>query len=594
MLGNLKIGARLLFLIMVPLLLLLVLGITSFAGLNRAAGAAGEIGQLLDQEIQVARLSSTVQNGVNTLIGDIFAGAVSWDEAQKRLTQAEIEFNAAWKGYQGQGGAAAIDTAAISPLIALFGELKTLVQKRDRNGLTLFVINDLNEYTTPFFTAVTTLEAKVSQAAEATLATVEGDNRRYLILTTLVAVAGVILSALFGLVVYRSITRPVQQLAGTVRRLSEGDYNARTGLAGNDELSELGQTFDRLLEERLSQLAQAERDNESLNTSVIVLLQAVAQLSQRDLTVQVPVSEDITGPIADSLNLLTAETSQALQQVTRLAAAVATTSGQVKGQADAVLNVAERERQLIAVTTEALTEGAQTMNQIASLAKNSDTLAVQTGQTTESALEVVTQTVNSITQIRDTIRETEKRIKRLGERSQEISTAVNLINNIAERTHILALNASMHAASAGEAGRGFAVVANEVQRLSENAREATSEIARLVQNIQVDTSDTVITMNNAIEQVVEGTRLAQQAGDRMQKSRDYTQSLVQLVQRIAADAQVQAQVSNILRQRAAEITQSTQETAQQLAQQHEQTDRLLRYSQDLVTTVSVFKLPAMT
>jgi methyl-accepting chemotaxis protein len=547
---------------------------------------------LLAQEIQIAQLTNTVQTGVNALLSDIFAGAVTWEEAQTRLTQSETNFSSVWKAYQDQSqGKASLSSDAVTPLFTLFGELKTLVGKRDRNRMYLFFINDLSEYTTPFFTAVQELEDQVSSTAATTLATASSDNRRSLILASLVAIIGTVLTLLFSFTVYRSITKPVQQLADTVHRLSAGDYAARTNLVGADELSELGQALDRLLQERLTQLAQAERDNEGLNISVVDLLQAVSSLSQRDLTINVPVNNDITGPIADSLNLFTTETSQVLRQVSRLAAAVATSSSQVKGQADTVLGVAERERKLITNTTAALTEGALTMNQIAGLAKNSDTLAAQTSETTEAAVEGVTQTITSINQIRDTIRETEKRIKRLGERSQEISTAVNLINSIAERTHILALNASMHAASAGEAGRGFAVVANEVQRLSENAQEATSEIARLVENIQVDTSDTVITMNHAIEQVVEGTKLAQQAGDRMQQTRTNTQDLAQLVQRIATASQAQAKASNNLRQSAREIEQSTQETAQQLSSQHEQTNRLLRYSQELVAAVSVFKLP---
>jgi methyl-accepting chemotaxis protein len=197
-------------------------------------------------------------------------------------------------------------------------------------------------------------------------------------------------------------------------------------------------------------------------------------------------------------------------------------------------------------------------------------------------------TVEGITTIRDTIRETEKRIKRLGERSQEIGGVVNLINGIAERTHILAISASMHAASAGEAGRGFAVVANEVQKLAENAREATLKITGLVNNIQLETADTVTTMNDAISQVVRGTTLAQQAGS---ETRDTTANLVQLVRRIADSSKAQAQTSLQLRERALQIQQSTEHTYEQLQEQGVQTDRLVGYSEDLVKSVGVFTLP---
>lgn len=168
---------------------------------------------------------------------------------------------------------------------------------------------------------------------------------------------------------------------------------------------------------------------------------------------------------------------------------------------------------------------------------------------------------------------------------------MNLINGIADRTHILALNASMHAASAGEAGRGFAVVAEEVQRLAENARQATEQIARLVNNIQTETVDTVTTMNTVISQVVDGSRLAGQAGEQMRQTQQSTAELVASVQRIAAESQTQAKMSNVLRDRANVIVESTLKTSEQLAAQGVQTSRLLDHASSLVHTVRVFKLP---
>ena len=204
----------------------------------------------------------------------------------------------------------------------------------------------------------------------------------------------------------------------------------------------------------------------------------------------------------------------------------------------------------------------------------------------------MTSTVNGINSTRDTIRETEKRIKRLGERSQEISGVVNLINTIAERTHILALNASMHAASAGEAGRGFAGVADEVQRLAENAREATSQIATLVNNIQIETADTVNAMNTAISQVVEGSRLAEQAGDQMTRTQETTAELVAAVQQIASRSQEQARISSNLLDSTQQIQDSTRQTSQQLQEQTVQTTNLVEYAKGLLNSVRVFRLPA--
>jgi methyl-accepting chemotaxis protein len=176
---------------------------------------------------------------------------------------------------------------------------------------------------------------------------------------------------------------------------------------------------------------------------------------------------------------------------------------------------------------------------------------------------------------RDLIRETEKRIKRLGERSQEIGQVVSIIQGIAERTGILALNASMHAAAAGEAGRSFAVVADEVKRLSESARESTFQIGRLVTAIQTETHDTVIAMNHAIAQVVEISRLADAAGQEMRRTQDETEALAADVRDIARTSSDQAKVGVALQERARIIQEASGETARQLSLQANETLRLV-------------------
>jgi methyl-accepting chemotaxis protein len=334
-----------------------------------------------------------------------------------------------------------------------------------------------------------------------------------------------------------------------------------------------------------------QNENEVLNASIIDLLQAVAKLSQKDLTTKIPVSENVTGLIADALNLLAEETSKVLNRVVRLSVDVAHTSQQVKEQADKTITTALEDSREVELSAQELNAASEEMFAVVKLTTTCNEAAQKAIANTDKAQNSVLDTVQGITTIRDTIRETEKRIKRLGERSQEIGGVVNLINNIAERTHILALNASMHAASAGEAGRGFAVVANEVQRLAENSREATSKIAALVNNIQVETADTVITMNEAIGQVVRGTDLAQLAGNEMRENRETTAELVSLVQRIATDSTNQVKTTQRLRERAQQIQKSTEQTYQNLQEQGEQTEHLVELSYKLVESVSVFTLP---
>jgi methyl-accepting chemotaxis protein len=400
----------------------------------------------------------------------------------------------------------------------------------------------------------------------------------------------VVLALLLAFMGVRSVTGPVSYLTGVVDKLAQGDTTARARLATRDEIGRLAQQFDVMLDERMVQEQKIRNENEQLNNSVLGLLQAVAQLSRKDLTVKVPVTEDVTGPVADALNLLTGETAKVLQKVSDISAEVTEASLKVKTQSDTVQNAAEDERQQVEHTAASLESASQTMAKIAEMAQQCNTAAERAIKNTEEALATVTTTVGGINSTRDTIRETEKRIKRLGERSQEISVAVNLINSIAERTHILALNASMHAASAGEAGRGFAVVADEVQRLAENARQATQQIATLVNNIQMETADTVNTMNTAISQVVEGSKLAEQAGRQMQVTQSTTAELVASVQHIAQRSQEQSRASQELLVRAGRIKQSTQETSRQLSEQAEQTNALVAYARELLAAVRVFKL----
>ena len=336
---------------------------------------------------------------------------------------------------------------------------------------------------------------------------------------------------------------------------------------------------------------KAAEENEQLNNSVINILQAVNQLSQRDLTARAPVTEDVIGTVSDSINALTDETARVLSGVTDIAGQVAEVSNTVKARAEEVTRVAMAGRTGLDQMMEALLEATQATNQVAALAEQSNEFTTEATDVIDTSLNTVTETVRDMESIRETIAETEKRIKRLGERSQEISGIVNLINTIAERTHVLALNASMQAAVAGEAGRGFAVVAEEVQRLAESARNATEQIGTLVNNIQVETNETINTVNRTIEQVVVGSEQAQKAGEQMRRTQEITAQLVQQVHSIAGAAEQQKTMSGLLLEAVQNVTQTNQDAAEQIQAQNKETDSLIEAARQLVDSVSVFKLP---
>lgn len=596
--GGQKINARLTFAIVLQLLILTMIGFVSYLGMDRINSTVARINQAVSDQASLSRLGETVRIDLLAMVNRITRGTATWEEVSAALPSARNNFEQGWETYinsVSQFEKERIQTeykTSLTNVREVFAELEKLFAARDRARLNLFVTNEMDELVDPFFKTLLAGIDQDQQRSAQELKNAQSTSNGFTLMIVVMGVIGIAASFGLGVSTYRAVVNPVEQIMNTVHQVGEGNYAARTGLTGIDELSELGQAFDKMLDERVTALVETERRNDQLNDSVINLLQAVSQLSQRDLTIKVPVTEDMTGPVADALNLLTDETARVLQGVTRISEEVAVASEKVKTQSDSVIAVANTERQAVEQTASELAAAAETMNHIAELAQACNAAAEAAIKTTENALQTVTSTVSGIGNTRDTIRETEKRIKRLGERSQEISGVVNLINTIAERTHILALNASMHAASAGEAGRGFAVVADEVQRLAENAREATSQIATLVSNIQTETADTVNAMNAAISQVVEGSRLAEQAGDQMKRTQETTAELVAAVQQIASRSQEQARISSGLLDRARQIQESTRQTSQQLQEQTVQTSNLVEYAQGLLNSVRVFRLPA--
>ncbi|MDJ0870156.1 MAG: methyl-accepting chemotaxis protein [Gammaproteobacteria bacterium] len=588
MLSKLRIGHRLLLLIGVQAAVLLAMGLAALLFRGYATNTIVTLNQHVQDQVKLSHVTAAIRSDMLGTINGINRGTITWKQARQDLARANTEFNRAWSALGGQ------DPALQKGVIGfrqVFKDLGDILASENRAHLSLYVLNDLEPNIAPF---VNVLAERVSrQHAQSEAAFQESVNEEQLMFLVAIAmfVVGTLLTAGLSFVIYRSIAAPVARIGFTVRQVVAGDHYARTGISGRDELSELAQAFDGLLEDKVASLVTAQEDGDRINESVIRLLEAVAQLSQRDLTVKVPVTEDITGPVADALNVLTDETSRVLQGVRQISHNVSEASNRVRSQSENVIKVAANEQAEIDKTADKLASASDAMMRIAKLAQACYAVADKAIKTTGKAHETVANTVVGISSTRDTIRETEKRIKRLGERSQEISGVVNLINSIAERTHILALNASMHAASAGEAGRGFAVVADEVQRLAENAREATAQIATLVSNIQTETADTVNTMNEAIRQVVEGSGLAEEAGEQMQATRKTTAELVEMVRTIAATSKAQAQGSTELRKHAGSIQQSSRDTAAQLTEQTQYTLQLVDAAQRLIESVKVFKLP---
>jgi methyl-accepting chemotaxis protein len=417
-------------------------------------------------------------------------------------------------------------------------------------------------------------------------------SRSTLLRTALVALA--VLAVVSGVMTLflRRFMQPITKLHSTVTAVAQGQTDARSKLAQADEIGELGRAFDNLLDERIAQLEKAQKENETLNNSVIALLQAVFQLSNKDLTARAPVTEDVIGTVSSSINQFSDETGRTLAEVNQIATQVREASEFVNKQASRVDERAQDDRLSLEQMQANLQRATKQLMQVAQLSDDSNKVAEKASSATDGALRAVSATVKGMDDLRESISETEKRFKRLGERSQEISSAVSLINTISERTHMLAMNASMQAATAGEAGRGFAVVAEEVQRLSESSRQATTTISQLVQNIQLETNETLYTMNRLISQVVSQSEQAQAAGEQMTLTQSTTAQLVKLVQQIAQFSEQQSLMARELQLSVVKLNKGSEATVSAIAEQSRSTVTLVDFSRRLAEAVGQFKLPA--
>ncbi len=416
-------------------------------------------------------------------------------------------------------------------------------------------------------------------------------SRSTLVRSAVIAI--VVLAAVGGLMslFLRRFMQPIDTLHATVTAVAEGRTDARSRLEQADEVGELGRAFDKLLDERIAGLEEASKENETLNNSVIALLQTVFQLSNKDLTVRAEVTEDLIGTLSASINQLSDATGATLNEVLGIAEQVRTASESVNRQAGEVDTTAKGEREALERMSLDLARASKHMTQVANLSERSNEAAERASSATESALRTVSTTVRGMDELRQVISETEKRFKRLGERSQEISSAVGLINTISERTHMLAMNASMQAATAGEAGRGFAVVAEEVQRLSESSRQATTTISQLVNNIQLETNETLYTMNRLITQVVAQSEQAQRAGEQMTLTQETTAELVKMVREIAGFSEQQSLLARELQLSVLKLNKGSEQTVSVVTEQTRSTAVLVDTSRRLAHTVSQFKLP---
>lgn len=395
--------------------------------------------------------------------------------------------------------------------------------------------------------------------------------------------------------------KPIEKTSANLQQqfetVSKGNLNARATVYSEDEFGKLATEFNQMARIILTTTSEAQRKaeeqeqaKEDLQRQVIRLLDDVEGAARGDLTVQAEVTADVLGAVADSFNLTIQNLREIVQQVKQATRQVSKGSTENEIFARSLSSDALRQAEELAVTLNSVQVMTNSIQRVAESAREAEEVARSASATALKGGEAVERTVSGILQIRETVAETTRKVKRLAESSQEISKIVALISQIASRTNLLALNASIEAARAGEAGRGFAIVADEVRQLADRAAKASKEIEQIVLQIQSETGSVMTAMEEGTQQVIEGTRLAEQAKRSLEDIIQVSNRIDALVRSITADTVEQTETSRAVAQVMQSVELTAQETSQEAQRVSGSLQSLVGVARDLLNSVERFKV----
>jgi methyl-accepting chemotaxis protein len=456
-----------------------------------------------------------------------------------------------------------------APLIAGYGSLQ------GAPGASYAEVNDLG------WTVLYTIASKEAMAPVA--------KSTSLVLYSVFAAAG--LAVVAAVLTSRLLSRPIRNIMDLLSRIGMGEFTARAKVTSSDELGTMASSLNAMLDNTLA-LVQTREERDAMQEAVVKLLDEVSGVAQGDLTTKAEVTTDITGAIADAFNMMITQLRDIIRRVQETTARVSSSANEIRSTAEFLSQGSEAQAVQISEMTAAVEDMAASIQQVSENASVSAKVGERARTSAEQGVAAVQNTIQGMSHIRDQVQETSKRIKRLGESSQEIGEIVQLIGDIADRTSILALNASIQAAMAGDAGKGFAVVADEVERLAERATASTKQIESLIRTIQSETSEAVSAMEVTTDEVVRGSALAEEAGRALSEIGAVSGELSELIQSISLASKQQARGSDEVARSMGVASDVTQQTAAGTKQAALAISQLAALADDLRESVSTFRLPS--
>ncbi|CAB1057704.1 Methyl-accepting chemotaxis protein [Olavius sp. associated proteobacterium Delta 1] len=408
-------------------------------------------------------------------------------------------------------------------------------------------------------------------------------------------ISAIVLGATFILVVLLSmaiaggLTRQINHIKNLFSDIGMGEYAARTRVVSRDELGTMAASLNAMLDNTLT-LIQSSAERDAMQTAVVKLLNEISALTEGDLTARAVVTEDFTGSIADSFNDMAEQLTKIVKDVKGATLEVSNTSTKISSSTRMLAQTSKKQSAQISESIAAIDMMAASIQEVAEQALQSTTVSEQSMINAKDGATAVQETNKAMDTIRERVQETARAIKRLGESSQEIGNIVQIINEIADRTSILALNASIQAAMAGDAGRGFAVVAEEVQRLAERSTNSTKQIETLVKNIQGEINEAGTRMDESIQHVVEGSKLADDAHNKLQEIETVSSQVAGSIQKISVAAKQQAKDSESISKTMEEIGKISSQTSTASRHTAESMQNMAQTAENLRVSVEAFKL----